>query len=221
MCPAGSIATGPGQSACVECPVGQFASGKGMQACSVCGAGLASLSRFKTMTQIDINGEIEYTYLQGATSPHQCGCDRGSRKNAEGECMPCGEGVLCKGMSDVAIQPGYYASAMVDYHLSVFRCHAGHSQCLGGIPGFTCAEGREGISCADCKESMRPSSGGGCVECLDTDWWPFAAALMFGVVSLVTLYHFLDRNHRAKQSHASLLFACTVGQVVTTTQQLG
>eukprot|EP00971_Amphidinium_carterae_P257362 5109123-Amphidinium_carterae.1 len=130
------------------------------------------------MTQVWINGEIEYAYLQGATAEQHCGCDRGARESAEGECSICGEGVLCKGMNDVLIEEGYYAAAMVKHELSVFRCHGEQLACAGGAPGFTCAEGREGISCADCKAGLRPGKNGKCVPCVGTDWWPVVALVL-------------------------------------------
>jgi len=222
VCPTGRFAANVGQSSCVECPVGEFAASTGMDSCSICGAGRASQSLFATMAQVLINGEIEYAYLQGATTEEHCGCDRGARESADGECGRCGEGVLCNGMSDVLIEEGYYAAAMVNHELSVFRCHGEQLlACAGGVPGFTCSEGREGISCSDCKAGLRPGKNGQCEPCKDTDWWPIVALMLTCFATLVILYHLLDTHQRATQSHSFLLFACALGQLVTVIQQLG
>eukprot|EP00971_Amphidinium_carterae_P255153 5065215-Amphidinium_carterae.1 len=124
-------------------------------------------------------------------------------------------------MNDVRIEGGYYAEERVNNDLSVYQCHGDHKRCPGGFPGQTCAQGRKGITCAECLDGYTPKSGGECVECGGNDRGPFMFAVIAGILMLIFLYHLIDTQNRATQSHALLLCAIAVGQLITVTQQLG
>eukprot|EP00971_Amphidinium_carterae_P283542 5628787-Amphidinium_carterae.1 len=183
-----------------------------------CGAGRASEALFTTMSNLTVNGKTVYNYLQGATHSRYCGCDKGARNDNSGECVDCVAGMVCAGMNDVKIEPGYYSPA--DGSLSIFSCQGNTDRCVGGLPG-DCALGRTGMLCSDCLEGMRPGDDGECVLCGDSDNLPLACAIFFILAVLVVTYHFLDTQNRATQSHAFLMFTIAMAQLVTVAQLLG
>eukprot|EP00971_Amphidinium_carterae_P054677 1076961-Amphidinium_carterae.1 len=201
-CAEGTFAAAEGQSACDTCPVGRFGPQEGLEMCSPC-----SGARVSTMVVIEVNGELEYTYTTGSASNSSCGCDRGARPDVLGDCVVCGEGLICKGLDGVSVAEGFYSAP----DLSIFRCHGDDRRCIGGVPGKTCARGRRGIACADCQEGMRPGDDGMCVDCEGGD---LLNTLIIGLMvgsALVAAYFAMDRQNRAVQSHGFILCAIAGG----------
>ena len=100
--------------------------------------------------------------ISGSLSVSDCGCGEGAWVDAFGHCWACGAGILCKGMGEVEVLPGYYAGA--DSAGFVWRCHgAGWARCPGGRPG-TCAQHRLNTStaCEECEPFTRVTYDGPC-----------------------------------------------------------
>eukprot|EP00971_Amphidinium_carterae_P119282 2362629-Amphidinium_carterae.1 len=218
-CQMGTFGALAGQSACDSCPVGRYSNVTGLTECHRCGEGLGqSVALWTTMSEVEVNGVVEYSYWSGSLSEERCGCDRGAREDASGECVPCTEGMVCRGMNAVTIEEGYFS--MED--LSIYRCHGGdYVRCKGGLPGSTCAEGRTGITCSECLDAMTPGENGTCKACGGGDTGPFVTVLLLVLVGLVATYHLIDTQNRVTQSHSLLLCAIAVSQLLTATQQLG
>jgi len=122
----------------------------------------------------------------------------------------------CIGL-DVSIQEGYYASA----DLSVYRCHGELKRCAGGPPGQVCADGRTGLTCAECLDDMTPGADGKCKSCSGGDRGVFAVVVLAFVALVTAGYHLVDTHNRVTQSHSLLLCAFALSQLTTVTQQLG
>eukprot|EP00971_Amphidinium_carterae_P034302 675308-Amphidinium_carterae.1 len=217
-CPTGTYGSSAGQSSCIVCPVGHFSREEGSLLCETCGSNFSSKASFTTMARVEVHGSLEYSYITGATSSDMCGCDKNTRPESNGECVACGDGMVCKGMGDVIIEYGYFSA---DAGLSIFRCHTDSSHCTGGLPGETCAPGRTGVACAECEPGKTPAASGGCGECGGNDFAPLALLGISGLILLVFVYRILDSSERVGQSHTALLVGIAFGQLVTVTQQLG
>ena len=163
FCEAGKFADNPEQSEYLPCSVGRYMNSSGATVCMECGNGL----RHWTTLRIR-RGQEEYTQFEGAITMEFCGCEDGRMTNVAGECVLCSEGLICDGM-DVEILPGF---ASIDQGLSVFRCYGDVRRCPGGPLG-TCADGRRGISCADCSADMAPAADGSCQDSDKSGMLPF------------------------------------------------
>eukprot|EP00971_Amphidinium_carterae_P339991 6478110-Amphidinium_carterae.1 len=168
----------------------------------------------------------EYRRKEGADTISSCGCEAGFRPDGIGPdalCIPCGSGasasVLCPGgLTDevVLLAAGYFS----DTDLSIYRCYGDDRRCTGGEPGRTCAIGRRGIACADCREGLRPGEDGTCVECEGVDLLNTFIIALGCLAALLCAYVAIDRQNRAAQSHGFLLCAIAGGQFLTVTQTL-
>jgi hypothetical protein len=152
-CDPGSFAAVTGSSDCQWCHIGSYAVQAGQSSCDTCGPGESTF----VLTPFS-NGEIEWSQSMGATDASWCGCDVGSRADqTTGKCIPCGEGMECKGMNQLAIKANYFSESEV----SVYRCIA-DGRCKGGNLGEPmCAHGRKGISCANCEDGKKSHAGWG------------------------------------------------------------
>mmetsp|Transcript_15708 Transcript_15708/g.45074 ORF Transcript_15708/g.45074 Transcript_15708/m.45074 type:complete len:820 (+) Transcript_15708:1-2460(+) len=131
-------------------------------------------------------------------------------------CMSCStEGIVCPGMGAVEVLPGYSSAA----NLSVFRCRSA-ANCPGGPPGDTCAEGREGVSCARCAVGMRPSGAGACVPCETHSTGAFAASCVCSVLLCALLYGVFEQNSKSQPGYLALLVAISTGLLIGMMQQL-
>lgn len=216
-CEAGRFTDAVGHSACDGCRIGTYAPGTGYVSCAVCGDNHSAPELWMTMKKVEVMGRMEWGYAEGSSSNESCGCDKGSRQGADGECELCGPELICKGMDDVYIAPGFYSG----YDISVWKCHGNALRCTGGLPGDTCAEGRTDITCAECVESMTPGDLGACVECGGSDSAPLIVVVIISVLFMIAAYHVIDTQNRATQTHSLLLCSMAGGQLVTITQQLG
>jgi len=175
------------------------------------------------MQQLDAGGKSVWVLVQGAVSKEVCGCEEGTKPNNIGACVSCGEGLDCVGMGTVLIKPGYSAEASSDNELSVFKCHGLSMRCKGGLPGETCAEGRVGVSCAECRAMTSPSTDndGTCIACEGHDTFPFILCMVFALMMMVLVYRFIDVTDHSKQSPWPLLGAMTFSILITQIQNLG
>jgi len=214
-CPLGTFGGLFGTSACSDCPVGSYAAEVGQTECMQCGSGRASQALFTTMIRLEVDGLIEFTKVVGSRSNETCGCDRHSREDMDGECVPCLEGMQCPGLSTVYIEPGYYA----DVSLSIFTCYGDERRCVGGIPGDTCARGRRGISCAQCLPDMTTTSGVDCQPCSASDQAPFFVLLTLYLGGLVLLYEVTYATRGSAKSLSVVISAIAIGMLVTSLQQ--
>jgi len=211
-CPVGTFAAEIASSACVLCEVGTYAANVSTTACTQCGAGRHSVTRFATMERLDVYGEAMYNYVLGSHTHLHCGCDRGMRVDAGGNCHECSAGMLCPGLGVVLIEPGYYAESLAD--VSVFKCHGDDRRCIGGEPGSTCARGRRGITCAECKNMMVASSAE-CVPCSGSDRVPFILFVIGAVLVIVIVDVFSTSSFTKSMSLSVVFCAIAAGQLVT------
>jgi hypothetical protein len=137
-------------------------------------------------------------------------------------CIDCGEGFNCVGMEDILIAKGYMADVVKSGEdFWIYKCHGNPLRCKGGLAGETCAAGRTGIACAQCKPMMTPSADGSeCIPCGGSDIFPFMLTCVSVVAALTGMYVFLDLKDHAKQNPWLLLCGMIFGITITSLQQL-
>jgi len=217
-CETGKSTEDTGQSECNLCKVGTYSDTLGKTACTSCGDGKDSKSLWATMKNVGTADLPDWARTDGAKNVSLCGCDTGTRLQASsGECVTCSEGMECVGMDKGLISPGFYASDIE----SVYRCHADPNRCPGGLPGETCAVGRDGIVCALCQTDMTPAEGGSCEECGGKDLAPFFIVAICALLGTIAMYHMIDTQDRVMQSRGMLACTLAVSQLVGVIQQLG
>mmetsp|Transcript_80860 Transcript_80860/g.237659 ORF Transcript_80860/g.237659 Transcript_80860/m.237659 type:complete len:1458 (-) Transcript_80860:181-4554(-) len=217
-CPTGHFAATRGQSSCTLCPLGTFAAQLNAAECTHCGEGRNNAELWTTMRSVAARGGMQWVYTEGAESSESCGCNRDSRRDSSGECIPCEEGLSCVGMGDVIVLPGYFS----EVGISVYRCHGESSRCAGGSPGATCNEGREGITCAVCESGKMPGKGGTCQPCGNLEVATPAIAVMVALVAISGSYHIVARSTgQMAPSDQAISFIITLGLLMTALQVLG
>ncbi|CAE8629313.1 unnamed protein product [Polarella glacialis] len=221
-CDLGSYSAVPGSMACSLCAVGSYGSITGLSACSVCGNGTVSEKLRSTNKAVMVQGGEEWVAYQGAVSLDACGCVKGARIDASGECLPCGQGLTCEGSGKVMVFEGFYAAA--DSPGSVFKCYGDARRCPGGAPG-TCAPGRdnETVACISCKSGLSPGDDGACKPCSSGNSAVFSIAIILTVLAIAILYIFLrsEGQDGKSMSNSLLVASVAVGQCVTVFQFLG
>ena len=117
------------------------------------------------------------------------------------------------------VAPRYFS----DEDLSVFRCWGLHARCKGGPPGECCAQGRRGITCAECEPELMPAAddSGSCKACAESDKAVSVIVVALAFVLLCLVYHVIDTTNYARQEHALLLCAMTISMLIALSQQLG
>ena len=150
-------------TACSPCDAGRFQNASGQSECYQCSAALhtegSNSGLWTTMSRIE---NVGWRETSGSRSVRDCGCAEGAWVDALGQCRECGEGITCKGMGEVEVLPGYFASA--DNPGFVWRCHgADWARCPGGRPG-TCAQQRlnTSVACEECEPDTRMTNDGPC-----------------------------------------------------------
>ena len=148
---------------CSSCDAGRFQNTSGQSGCTQCSAVLdlqgPNPHLWTTMSRIE---SMKWLEISGSRSIHDCGCAEGAWLDALGQCQECGAGIICKGMGEVEVLPGYFARA--DSSGFVWRCHgADWARCPGGRPG-TCARQRlnTSITCEECEPYTRMTNDGPC-----------------------------------------------------------
>ncbi|CAE8690050.1 unnamed protein product [Polarella glacialis] len=209
-CLIGSYSAVPGSMACSLCAVGSYGSLTGLSVCSVCGNGTISEKLRSTNKAIMVQGEEEWVAYQGAVSFDACGCRKGTRMDASGECLPCGDGLKCDGSGKVMVLKGFYSAA--DSPGSVFKCFGDERRCPGGPPG-TCAPGRdnETIACISCSSGLSPGDDGACKPCSSGNSAVFSVAIIVSILAIA--------DGKA-QNEAFLIASVAIGQCVGVSQQL-
>ncbi|CAE8647701.1 unnamed protein product [Polarella glacialis] len=221
-CNIGSYSAVPGSVACTLCAVGSYGSLQGLSACSVCGQGTVSEKLRSTSKAIMVQGEEEWVAYQGAVSFDACGCVKGARMDASGECVLCGEGLKCDGSGKVMVLEGFYTAA--DSPGSVFKCYGDAKRCPGGPPG-TRAHRRdnETVACISCESDLSPGGDGICTPCSSGISALFSVAIILTILAIAILYISLkSEGQDGKSQNGSLLvLSVAVGQCVTVSQVLG
>ena len=148
---------------CSSCDAGRFQNTSGQTECTKCSAVLdlqgPNPHLWTTMIRIE---NAKWLEIPGSRSIHDCGCAEGAWLDALGQCQECGAGIICKGMGEVEVLPGYFARA--DSSGFVWRCHGvDWARCPGGRPG-TCAHQRlnTSITCEECEPYTRMTNDGPC-----------------------------------------------------------
>jgi hypothetical protein len=176
FCESGKYTTEDGMVVCEDCPVGTFAAGIGNEGCSPCP-----------------HGPSETTNIRGAVSQWDCLCEDEYYRDAghsesSGEysaCLPCPAGMACEmGNREPQLLEGFWAekASSIDRAYSIYRCRDGY-ECPGGAAG-SCADGREGIGCANCKPDHHSAEDGKCDSC---DNFSILSLIMYALVGLLGL----------------------------------
>ncbi len=217
-CEKGRFGNRSGLTSCELCKSGTYVDVEGRSTCSFCGGGQDDSGLYGTFIKISFDSVEQWTYSQGATSDADCGCRRSFQLDSLGDCVACGVGLLCPGMNQVEILPGF----ATDGALSVYRCSSHALGCPGGRPGV-CAEGRSNasIACAECLHAMTPQPDGTCSECAGTDIVPFIFGCILAPVVIILFYGVVARSAEQPDSNQTrMLLAVTLGQILTLLQQV-
>ncbi|CAK9066123.1 Metabotropic glutamate receptor 1 (mGluR1) [Durusdinium trenchii] len=200
-CPRGFHAPEPNATECIPCAPGTYMPFLGGVACLPC-------------------GKKQQTGRSGATNESECECAEGFYM-CEGEgCRACLEGLSCAaGLEPPMQKKGYWTQAPSAVHqceFSVLQCR--ELECPAG-PAGTCAPGREGLACNNCKKNHYPFYGG-CKACTGRDFVPFIL-FMIVVVSVLLALSCGNRRKTNQESLNVLTAAAVTGQVLMAVQALG
>mmetsp|Transcript_61763 Transcript_61763/g.180480 ORF Transcript_61763/g.180480 Transcript_61763/m.180480 type:complete len:1173 (-) Transcript_61763:184-3702(-) len=183
-CAAGRSSESGGSSECAACRPGFFAKRTGSSACKACPSGTFSED---TESGSCSSCSGDFVTYPGASSSQHCVCPEGfyrplnitdGAEHAEDSCVQCPEGMGCEMGSDMRnvglprtdvtqypyLKPGYWSS--FEDPLSVFECHSA-KQCLGGVPGASCAAKLGSRACVYC-ESQTYWDGSACIGCISS-----------------------------------------------------
>ena len=214
-CPRGAFANQTGSSNCTECAEGYFAayvgsvecdpcaSGyegpeKGLHSCSLCERGF--YMPFHRGTKCLPCGKNQITLELGAKEESQCQCAEGKFMCDEdletGGCMECPAGLACDGGKEPPKQQaGLWAERRESCDFQVLRCR-NIRECPQDALG-TCASGREGRACNNCKQNHFSRDDGTCQKCSEEDSLP--SILLFVIVPLIIVlvnFFSLDPNQQ-------------------------
>eukprot|EP00933_Yihiella_yeosuensis_P050746 TRINITY_DN48542_c0_g1_i1.p1 TRINITY_DN48542_c0_g1~~TRINITY_DN48542_c0_g1_i1.p1 ORF type:complete len:1117 (+),score=143.11 TRINITY_DN48542_c0_g1_i1:72-3422(+) len=200
MCQAGTIAAVAGSRDCSLCPLGRYQTKPGQGTCDNCTAPWTTLdvgaaSATKCVCPAGTYRACRNPLTAGNLRP---GCDcNPSMYVAENEnlCLPCPEGLTCKGGADEMFYPcsatdksktGEYPMPKYGYYAE-FSAPTSVYECLnkGLCPGSAlqaCREYASGIACGKCDDGYY-KFGGQCKKCeaqeLNTLWIILAPILVF------------------------------------------
>lgn len=201
-CLQGESQSAAGRSACERCPKGTFANGTGSLVCDTCPVGTT-------------------TDGTGFRFASDCLCPPGTFRASTGACVACGDGALCRGFgAPPEAAPGYELALVSDAGVSIYSCFSERRRCPGGSAA-TCATGRTGIGCTECKPSMTEGPAGTCVPCKSSDGLPFWFAVCGAGVIIGLVYGRSRYEDTARQSHATLLMTASWSQMIGVAQVFG
>ena len=217
-CPPGYSSRGKtGSLVCSPCDPGQEAPNNGSERCSLCHRGFYSEEEGSSSCTQCEGGKG--TAELGVTDPSLCICLPGeflvgaynSSGSTDGHCTPCTTGLLCRGGNGAPLQR---AGFWVDNTLGAFetfRCRDSW-QCPEGPLG-TCADGREGRACNNCKEWHRQGQRGRCKPCEGVDVLPVLLLMMATLLLGGLLLSFVHTN-AARQRLGQVTVFLTAGQII-------
>ena len=183
LCAEGSSARDVGSVECSPCLPGYEAPREGMEACKRCALGRYMPSH--QGTQCLPCGQNQITRESGAESESECLCPEGSFMCLAHGCSSCPEGLYCpEGLGPPLQQGGFWTEPVTGCDFSVLRCRDAF-ECPQGSLG-SCALGREGQACNNCKVNHFPAHDGTCQPCEGADVLP-AILVMILVLSLLFL----------------------------------
>eukprot|EP00434_Breviolum_minutum_P036186 symbB.v1.2.032056.t1/scaffold3795.1/size50223/4 len=236
-CPRGAFANQTGSSNCTECAEGYFAAYVGSVDCDPCpsgyeglGKGLDSCSRCKRGFYMPFDGATkclpcgknQITLELGAKEESQCQCAEGEFMCDEdldtGGCMECPVGLACNGSkASPRQQAGLWVERRENCDFQVLRCR-NIRECPEGALG-TCASGREGRACNNCKQKHFSRDDGTCKQCSEEDSLPSILLFVFVPLIIILVNFFsLDPN---QQSLNLLTAAAVTSQIIMSVQALG
>ncbi|CAE7776927.1 Grm5 [Symbiodinium sp. CCMP2456] len=201
-CPRGTFARDTGQSACVPCAKGFFAPDTGLFECSPCLPGYEApdegmeacnrceigwYSAFSGQARCSPCGRGQITRESGAVNSSECLCGSGSFMCGETLRLRAVKAVLCQeGLGPPVQLAGFWTKdSSMGCEFSVLRCRNAR-ECPQAALG-TCADGRGGIACNNCKARHYPRENGTCLPCGETDAVPGVIAFIAIPIALLLL----------------------------------
>ena len=196
LCAEGSSARDVGSVECSPCLPGYEAPREGMEACKRCALGRYMPSH--RGTQCLPCGQNQITRESGAESESECLCPEGSFMCLAHGCSSCPEGLYCpEGLGPPLQQGGFWTEPVTGCDFSVLRCRDAF-ECPQGSLG-SCALGREGQACNNCKVNHFPAHDGTCQPCEGADVLPSISVLVVApsLLLLLTCTN-LDPNQQSR-----------------------
>jgi hypothetical protein len=226
-CPPGTFQNQPGKAVCKDCGEGYFTAERGRSSCNTCALGTYAAGTGNTECS-ECSKEHEVTPFRAAVSPWECTCAEGffrlaghsEQTETHRQCAACPEGMSCAGgEAEPMLLEGFWASLedSGDRDYSVFHCRD-EFECPGGLAG-TCAPGREGISCANCKSDHKAGDLGECKPCSEQSAFVYLIPLAILFVGLATLVGYATVDV-SKTNINALQVAICAGQSLVTLQAL-
>lgn len=224
-CAVGTAAARTGEVTCAPCSEGTSANQSGSHTCTFCHAGtFSNTTGSSTCTTCDDVLPASST-SRGAASSLDCQCPAGTFKHAQLGCVECVEGLQCPGGNDVPLQmAGYWVDVAESNALlakggrySIFRCRNA-LECTYGTVG-SCAHGRVGPACNNCRDRYYPAGDGTCAPCIGGGVLPgtLFGIILIAAVTVIVVGHRIDPT---KEHLASVSVAIVAGQAVTAIQAM-
>lgn len=202
-CDAGRFSHG-GSSTCERCPVGTYTAEKGVSICMSCTEDFPEL--WTTLEQTTVQGKMLWIPFTGAQSSSSCACVPGDSEaegafmDASGQCVPCPEGMVCRGPGGVELVAGFMIHPLqqgqaLPGNVQVYLCIK-KSNCPGTSDLYSwkaiCGT-HYGTACGLCP-SEHYSSGSECQPCPDNYDSRVASILALLVSPLLVLFLYKKIN---------------------------
>ncbi|CAE7633282.1 gbb-1 [Symbiodinium sp. CCMP2592] len=224
-CSAGSFSNVLGADICETCTPGFYANESSMTSCDTCPAGRYGPQRGLAECEECPSGRT--TAFSGAITQDACQCQGelyqgrcvvcvGDTRYEEGQCIACGQGLICNGSRTADIEAGYFSEATAPF--SVYKCLP-PDLCPGGLPG-TCADELEGVPCTHCPDGKAWDNVEGCAECTPLSIFGWITAALFALVSVPVLYYMMNMKQTAKAT-TMLATSCALAMTISMIQNVG
>eukprot|EP00435_Cladocopium_sp_Y103_P053180 s214_g17.t1 len=220
-CANGTFAPDLGSTKCISCPPGFYGATEGLEACEKCPKG-SYMPSYQALSCISCGMDME-TEESGAQAVEECRCAEGSFLCNGTGCLRCPRGLWCPaGLQLPRQRPGRWTPSRWEAEqcsFQVLNCR-NSLECPGASVLGSCAEGRQGVACNNCKENYFPEDDGTCTRCGPVDYLP-ALLCIVGCLIMVTLLVNCIKLDLNQQSLNMLTVAAVGGQMVMALQTLG
>ena len=208
LCTPGFYANQSFSTACETCPMGRYGPQTGLAECEECPAGRTTAAFSAAITQ-------DACQCQGHLYQGQCIVCAFSTRFESGQCVGCGEGLICNGSRSADIVGGYFTESHAPF--SVYKCLP-REFCPGGLPG-TCANELIGVPCTHCPDG-KTWDNNACQECTAFSLAGWFCATLFGIGLVPALYYMMNMRQTAKAT-TMLATSCALAMTISMVQNLG